>query len=42
MNLQAYTTRTIEYFFYFPSEGKYSIYPSNVSRNGVIVAKAVD
>lgn len=40
MNLKAYTTNNIQYYFYYPSEGQFTIYPSNVSRNGVVVAKA--
>lgn len=42
MEFPAYSTKTLEYFFYFPKEGMYSIYPANVSRDGLIFAVAKD
>jgi hypothetical protein len=38
--LDPFTTRTLEYFFYFPSKGTYAVYPANVSRSGNVVAVA--
>ena len=38
--LPSYTTKTVENFFYFPQEGNFSVYPANVSKNGVIIAIA--
>lgn len=40
MALESFTTKTIEYYFYFPGVGKFGIYPSNVSRMGNVVAVA--
>ncbi|KAL4487468.1 hypothetical protein ABPG72_006988 [Tetrahymena utriculariae] len=34
------TYNNIEFFFYFPRAGTFSIYRSNASRNGVIIAQA--
>ncbi|KAL4437870.1 hypothetical protein ABPG74_001041 [Tetrahymena malaccensis] len=34
------TYNNIEFFFYFPKAGTFSIYRSNASRNGVIIAQA--
>ena len=39
MTLPSYTTQQFEYFFYFPLEGKFNIYPSNASRNSQVVSK---
>jgi hypothetical protein len=38
--LKAYSTSILEYFFYFPEEGDFSIYPSNVSKEGIVYAVA--
>lgn len=38
--LDPYTTRTFEFFFYFPSPGDFSVYPANVGRSGTVVAVA--
>ena len=38
--VNAYSTISFERTFYFPSEGKYEIYPANASRNNVVIAKA--
>lgn len=35
-----YAIRTLDAKFYFPSAGTYTAYPSNVSRNSVVIAKA--
>ena len=40
--LQPYSTQRLEYFFYFPSIGNYSVYPANVSRFGQVVCVAKD
>lgn len=40
ITLDPYTTTTIEYYFYFPKEGKFSVQPANVSRSGRVVAVA--
>ena len=42
VSIQAYNTRTFERVFYFPKEGKYQIYPANVSRNKTIIAKGAE
>ena len=33
LNIASYETKKLEFFFYFPDLGKYSIFPANVSRN---------
>lgn len=33
---------TLESYFYFPSVGKYKVYPSNVSKNGKVMAMAIE
>ena len=38
--LKAYSTSILEFFFYFPSEGKFSIYPANASKEGLVYAVA--
>jgi hypothetical protein len=38
--LDPYTTKTIEYFFYFPQPGNFDVYPANVARSGTVVALA--
>lgn len=40
MVLDPFTTKSIEFFFYFPHTGKFLMQPSNVSINGIVVAKA--
>jgi hypothetical protein len=40
LDLQPYHTQTVEYFFYFPSPGKFSHYPVQVATNGEILAFA--
>lgn len=40
VSLDPYTTRTFEYFFYFPAQGSYGVYPANVARSGTVVAVA--
>ena len=39
VQVQPYSTKTFEREFYFPSEGKYPIYPANASKNRSIIAK---
>ena len=41
LNIASYETKKLEFFFYFPDLGKYSIFPANVSRNEKTLAKAV-
>ena len=41
MFLKSFTTDSITFYFYFPSKGKFGIYPANVSRRGKVVAQAV-
>ncbi len=36
--LEPHTTQTVEYFFYFPTTGKYPHYPVTVARNDKVVA----
>jgi len=38
--LNSTTTQFIEFFFYFPKDGNYSIYPASVSKQGKIQAQA--
>ncbi|MEM7392519.1 MAG: hypothetical protein AAF492_09225, partial [Verrucomicrobiota bacterium] len=40
VTLEAYATTTMEYYFYFPSEGRYPHYPVHVARNEQLVASA--
>ncbi|NQZ67090.1 MAG: hypothetical protein HRT89_03365, partial [Lentisphaeria bacterium] len=40
MQLGPYTTRTLEYFFYFPLKGRFDHFPVHVSRNGKLLAYA--
>jgi hypothetical protein len=40
ITLDPYTTRTFEYYFYFPLPGEFTVYPANVGRSGTIVAVA--
>lgn len=40
LRLAPYTTRSLEYFFYFPRSGQYGLYPAQVSQNERFVAAA--
>jgi len=40
--LNSYTTKSIDYYFYFPAEGNFKVYPANVSRQGIVLANAND
>ncbi len=40
LRLKPYTTRRLEYFFYFPRAGQYGLYPAQVSQNERFVAAA--
>ena len=39
-DINSYSTLQAEYFFYFPGEGNFSLYPANVSKDGVVYAVA--
>lgn len=38
--INSYSTRSFERYFYFPKEGNQQLYPANASRNNVVIAKA--
>ncbi|QTA85345.1 hypothetical protein [Desulfonema magnum] len=40
MTLEPYTTRTFEYYFYFPETGKIKHYPAQIARNEEFVTSA--
>ncbi len=40
INLAPYNTQTLEYYFYFPADGKYQHYPVHVAQNEQLVAFA--
>ena len=40
--VNSYQTINTEFFFYFPKPGSYTIYRSNASRNGKVVAQAAE
>lgn len=40
MTLNSYTTTTIEIYFYWPSIGKFTHFPSNITINNSIVSRA--
>lgn len=40
LDLEPYHTQTLEYFFYFPSSGKFPHYPVQVADNGEVLAFA--
>lgn len=40
VTLQPYSTSKHAVTFYFPGEGKFEHYPSNISENGIVVAKS--
>jgi hypothetical protein len=39
-NVNSFSTTSFERQFYFPSEGTYTLYPANASRNNIVIAKA--
>ena len=39
MTLQPFTTNKLTFHFYFPTEGKFSHFPSNVSVDEVVVSR---
>lgn len=40
LSLDPYKTQTLEFFFYFPATGSFTIYPSSVAKDGRIIASA--
>ena len=40
IRLEPYSTERLEYFFYFPQAGNFSVYPANVSRFGNVICVA--
>ena len=40
VDLQQYSTRSLEYYFYFPTDGKYQHYPVHVAKNEQVIAHA--
>lgn len=38
--LDSYSTKIIEYYFYFPCVGDFGLYPANVSKNGEVLCVA--
>jgi len=42
LQIPSFSTKTLDYFFYFPENGKFKIYPANVSRNGIVVGVSKD
>lgn len=38
--VRPYSTELIEFYFYFPKDGKFQIYPANVSQDGIVFAHA--
>lgn len=40
VELEAYSTHRVELAFYFPSSGKFPVYPAHLSRSGEVVAHA--
>jgi hypothetical protein len=40
LELEPYTTKTLEYFFYFPATGTFAQYPVTVARNEAVIARA--
>jgi hypothetical protein len=40
ISLDPYTTKRLDYFFYFPAPGNYQCYPAHASRNGSVIAHA--
>jgi hypothetical protein len=39
MTLKPFTTNKLTFHFYFPTEGKFSHFPSNVSIEGIVVSR---
>ena len=39
-SLGAYSTQTFDFFFYFPEAGDFIQFPSNIAKNGKVVARA--
>ena len=39
LRLEPYSTKTLDYFFYFPTPGAYTHYPIHVARNEQVVAR---
>lgn len=37
-----FSTQQIEFFFYFPAPGQFSVFPASASRNGRVIAQAKD
>ena len=40
VNLSPYSTKTVEYYFYFPKTGVYDHFPVHISKNGQVIANA--
>jgi len=40
LQINTFTTQTLEYFFYFPNKGKFKGSPANISKNGAVIAIA--
>jgi hypothetical protein len=40
ISLDPYTTKRLDYFFYFPAPGNYQCYPAHVSQDGSVIAHA--
>ena len=38
ITLESFTTKTIEYYFYFPQQGAFRLLPANVSKDGKVLA----
>ena len=38
--VNSFTTQTLDYSFYFPKNGEFKVCPSNISRNGLVLAVA--
>jgi len=39
MTLQPFTTNKLTFHFYFPTVGKFSHFPSNVSIDGIVISR---
>jgi hypothetical protein len=40
ISMKPYTTQIFDFYFYFPKVGEYDQFPTNISANGVVVAKS--
>ena len=40
VSMKPYTTETYDFYFYFPKIGEYTQFPTNISSNGIVVAKS--